>query len=104
MAESMALTLRVDPPYLGESLSSFLGRAAQFYRTPYHALMGELLSGNKQFGKGMLDLDLNPSPALERKLTQTVPGWVSPLEGFKGFYGPVVMCRSRHAYCPRCFK
>lgn len=104
MAESMPLTLRVDPPYPGESLTSFLGRAAQFYRTPYKSLITQLLGGKKLVGKGALDLDLNPPPALELGLARSVHGWRSPIESHKGFHGPVVMSRGRYAYCPRCFK
>ena len=101
MAESIPLALRVDPPYPGESLTSFLGRAAQFYRTPYKSLVTQLLGGKK---KGALDLDLNPPPDLEAALARSVHGWTSPVAPHRGFYGPVVMSRGRYAYCPRCFK
>lgn len=104
MAESIPLALRVDPPYPGESLTSFLGRAAQFYRTPYKSLVTQLLGGRKLVGKGALDLDLNPPPDLEAALARSVHGWRSPVAAHRGFYGPVVMSRGRYAYCPRCFK
>ena len=104
MVESMALTLRVDQPYSGESLTSFLGRAAQFYRTPYKSLISQLRDGKKLVGKGAHDLDLNPPPDLDLALARSVRDWKSPIECHTGFHGPVVMSRGRYAYCPRCFK
>ncbi len=104
MAARPIIRLRVDPPYPGESMSSFLGRAAQFYTIPPNALLAQLLNGDMKFGKGTVDVDLNPSPALERRLAESVVNWRSPLTDFRGFHGPVVIQRSRYAYCPRCFQ
>jgi hypothetical protein len=85
-------------------MSSFLGRASQFYAMPLKELIGQLLGGEKVFGKGISDLDLNPSPQLEKALAESVEGWISPLADFHGLHGPIVIYRGRHAYCPRCFK
>jgi hypothetical protein len=104
MATRPTIRLRVDPPYPGESMSSFLGRASQFYTIPPNVLLTQLLNGEMKCGKGAVDVDLNPSPALERRLAESVVNWRSPLADFRGFHGPVVIQRSRHAYCPRCFQ
>ncbi|TWI05721.1 hypothetical protein IP93_03010 [Lysobacter ruishenii] len=42
---NVALRLRVDPPYPGESMSSFLGRTAQFYAMPVPTLLTDLMQG-----------------------------------------------------------
>lgn len=99
-----AIRLRVHPPYPGESVSSFLGRASQFYVMPLRQLVGQLLGKERIFGKGIPDLDLNPSPLLEHALAESVEGWRSPLADFLGVYGPIVVYKGRHAYCPRCFR
>lgn len=99
-----AMRLRIAPPFPGETMSSFLGRASQFYAMPPKELIGQLLGSEKAFGKGISDLDLNPSLQLEQALAESVEGWRSPLSDFHGLYGPIVVHRGRHAYCPRCFK
>ena len=98
------MRLRIPPPYRGETMSSFLGRASQFYAMPPKVLIGQLLGSEKAFGKGIFDLDLNPSLQLEQALEECVEGWRSPLADFHGLYGPIVVQRGRYAYCPRCFK
>lgn len=85
-------------------MSSFLGRASQFYAMPPKVLISQLLGSEKAFGKGISDLDLNPSPQLEQALAESVEGWRSPLSDFHGLYGPILIQRGRCAYCPRCFK
>ena len=97
------LTLRVDPPYEGESLSSFIGRAAQFYGTPLLALLADLgrPSGS---GSTRYDVDLNPHPTLQPCLCEAVPGWRSPVDVHQGFRHWVLGPYQRTSYCVRCFE
>lgn len=99
-----ALRLRVDPPYPGESLSSFLGRTAQFYGTPVLSLVRQLLGVDATPHKGVADLDLNPPLGLEERLAESVIGWRSPLADHRGFHSVSLGRSWRHAYCPRCFE
>lgn len=103
MHENIDLRLRVDPPYEGESISSFLDRTAQFYAISRRVLLRQLIGTQSLFGPGPRDLDLNPSPYLEQRLSETVLSWESPLVSHDGFNGPTVLTGYRYAYCPRCF-
>lgn len=98
-----ALCLRVDSPYPGESMSSFLSRTAQFYLMSTPALLKELLQGQSWSSLDRRDVDLAPSPLLEQRLSETVPDWHSPLEGHENFMRWTLAQRQRLAYCPRCF-
>lgn len=97
------LRLRNDPPYPGESLSSFLERTAQFYCTHFDALLGQLMEGHGWSAKGRRDLDLNPPDVLQSRLADSVQDWRSPLTEHRGFHGWVMAPSLRHAYCPICF-
>jgi hypothetical protein len=97
------LRLRVDPPYDGESISSFVGRAAQSYSTPVRSLLSDL-TGGKPPSKQKIDLDRNPSNELLEGLGDAVHGWNSSLDNMKGFNHWVLAPSERYAYCPLCFK
>jgi TniQ len=97
------LRLRVDPPYLGESLSSFLERAAQFYALSFRDLCVALRWPRWQDGKAWTDIDFNPPIEVLESLEDSVTGWRSPIEDHRGFNKVVIGQSWRHAYCPRCF-
>lgn len=97
------LRLRLDPPYVGESMSSFLGRAANLHAMSTTSLLKELMAGEKWPSQGRRDLDLAPPAALERRLAESITQWRSPLEGFQGFQRWILAPRCRNAYCPKCF-
>lgn len=97
------LRLRNDPPYSGESLSSFVERTAQFYGTPINAFLSQLMEGHDWSVRGYRDLDLNPPDVLQSRLADSVQGWRSPLAEHRGFHGWVMAPSLRHAYCPICF-
>lgn len=102
--ERSTLRLRVDAPYPGESMSSFVGRAAQFYAMPVHVLLAQLMSGQKWTSGGRRDIDLNPPSALERRLAESVKDWHSPLAEHQGFCSWTLAPACRNAYCPTCFE
>ncbi|MEG3791248.1 TniQ family protein [Lysobacter sp. CCNWLW3] len=97
------LTLRVDPPYEGESLSSVIGRAAQFYGTPLMALLADL---GRPAGSSYrtYDLDFRPHPLIESCIGDAVPNWRSPVDGHRGFHHWVLGSSHRTSYCVRCFE
>lgn len=97
------LKLRVDPPYDGESLSSFIGRCAQFYATPPFELLKDLgrPSGTARW---RYDLDLLPQPEIPLRLSEAVPGWRSPLDAQQGFRNWVLGPYCRTSYCALCFE
>lgn len=97
------LRLRNDPPYSGESLSSFVERTAQFYGTPINAFLSQLMEGHNWGARGYRDLDLNPPDVLQSRLADSVQDWRSPLAEHRGFHGCVMAPSLRHAYCPICF-
>lgn len=99
-----ALRLRVDPPYLGESMSSFLGRTAQFYAMPVPALLADLMQGAAWSCHGRRDVDLAPPAVLEQRLAESVKDWRSPLTEHAGFLNWTLAPASRRAYCPLCFE
>lgn len=99
-----ALRLRIDAPYPGESLSSFIGRAAQFYCMPVPLLLNQLMQGEKWTSGGRRDIDLNPPAALERRLAESVTDWRSPLTSHQGFHDLTLAPARRHSYCPICFE
>lgn len=96
------LRLRVDPPYPGEALTSFLGRAAQTYGVPLSDLLRQLTQQSLSKG-GRRDLDRWPSNALLGALSDAVPGWSFSPEGLGGFRSWVLSPTARHTYCPTCF-
>ena len=98
-----AFRLRIDPPYLGESMSSFIGRAAQFYAMPASLLLRQLMQGSKWEAGVRTDIDLNPPTVLEQRLAESVQGWRSPLAQHGGFWGLTLAPSCRKAYCPECF-
>ena len=98
-----ALRLRVDPPYPGESMSSFLGRTAQFYAMPVPTLLADLMQGARWSCHGCRDVDLAPPAVLEQRLAESVKNWRSPLAGHVGFRNWTLAPASRRAYCPLCF-
>lgn len=97
------LRLRVDPPYDGESLSSFIGRAAQLYGTPLMTLLVDLgrPSGS---ARRRYDADLNPHPTIQPCLADAVSGWRSPVDAHQGFRHWVLGPSHRTSYCVRCFE
>ncbi len=97
------LRLRVDSPYPGESMSSFLSRAAQFYAMPVPYLLKSLLGSSKQSVGQRKEVDLESGSVLEGRLSETVRNWRSPAEDHKGFLGWKLAQQSRAAYCPACF-
>jgi len=97
----LPLTLLVDPPMPGESMSSFLGRAAQFYCTPQRTLFLELSQGVKQSMRP--DIDQWPTPHLLSVLEKAVPNWKSPQTDLQPFLNWVLAPSQRKAYCPACF-
>lgn len=101
---AIALRLRIDAPYPGESLSSFVGRAAQFYGMTVPSLLNQLMQGEKWTGGGRRDMDLNPPAALERRLAESVKDWRSPLTSHRGFHDLTLAPARRHSYCPTCFE
>jgi len=101
---AIALRLRIDAPYPGESLSSFVGRAAQFYGMPVPSLLNQLMQGEKWTSGGRRDIDLNPPAALERRLAESVRDWRSPLTSHQGFHDLTLAPARRHSYCPTCFE
>src|SRR3546814_4003594 len=80
-----SLRLRIDSPYPGESMSSFLSRAAQFYAMPAPSLFTELLHGRNWSALERRDVDLAPSPALGQRLSEVVSDWRSPAEKHRGY-------------------
>lgn len=95
------LTLLVDPPMPGESMSSFLGRAAQAYCTPQRTLFLELTNRRKE---GMRpDVDQWPTAQLLTVLEKAVPNWRSPQDELRPFLNWVLAPSQRKAYCPSCF-
>ena len=101
---TIALRLRIDAPYPGESLSSFIGRAAQFYGMRVPSLLNQLMQGEKWTYGGRRDIDLNPPAALERRLAESVMNWRSPLIEHQGFHDLTLAPARRHSYCPTCFE
>jgi len=101
---SGALRLRVDPPYPGESMSSFLGRTAQFYAMPVPTLLADLMRGAPWSCHGRRDVDFAPPVVLEERLAESVKDWRSPLMGHVGFRNWTLAPTSRRAYCPLCFE
>lgn len=99
----MGIRLRIDSPYPGESMSSFLARTAQFYATPPAALLKELLQEQKWSSLDCRDIDLAAPPLLEQRLSEAVPGWRSPLSEHQGFMQWTLGQYRRYAYCPTCF-
>lgn len=99
----MSMVLRVDPPYPGESMSSFLGRTAQFYAMHQRVLVSTLMEGARWNAPGRPDLDLRPPDVLEDRLACAVRDWRSPLKDWSGFLGWVLAPTQRHSYCPACF-
>jgi hypothetical protein len=97
------LRLRIDSPYPGESMSSFLSRTAQFYAMPTTALLKELVEGQNWSALDRRDVDLAPSSVLERRLSEVVPDWKSPLDEHQGFMAWTLAQRQRCTYCPTCF-
>lgn len=100
----MSMVLRVDPPYLGESMSSFIGRTAQFYAMHQRVLVSTLMEGARWSAPGRPDLDLRPPDVLEDRLASAVRDWRSPLKDWSGFLGWVLAPTQRHSYCPACFR
>lgn len=101
---SRMLRLRVPPPYEGESMSSFIGRASQFYAMPPAALLKELMDGVSWPAGWRRDLDLGIPAKLEERLAESVTDWRSPLVKHGGFCHWILAGASRTAYCPQCFK
>lgn len=99
-----ALRLRVDSPYTGESMSSFVSRASQFYAMPVPALLKQLLAGQSGSSRPCRDIDLEPPPMLEQRLSEAVANWRSPLAEHQGFRNWTLVQRQRCAYCPICFQ
>lgn len=97
------LRLRVDPPYDGESISSFVGRAAQSYSTPMRVLIDEITRGLPASAL-RIDLDRNPSNALLEGLSEAIGGNDFKLDDLRGFNHWVLAPAERNAYCPLCFK
>ena len=97
------LRLRNDLPYPGESLSSFLERTAQFYGTPFKALLDQLMEGHDRRAIVGRDLDLNPPDVLQSRLADSMQDWHSPLAEHRGFHGWAMTPARRYAYCPICF-
>lgn len=98
-----ALRLRVDSPFPGESMSSFLSRAAQFYSMPVPHLLSCLLGEHRLSTHERRELDLEPSRTLEDLLAAAVRNWRSPAADHKGFLQWNLAPGSRAAYCPTCF-
>lgn len=97
------LKLRVDAPYPGETLSSFLGRTAQYYMTPVPTLIEELMQGGA-WRNWRRDVDLAPPATLEHRLAHSVKDWRSPLMDHVGFQNWTLAPNSRRTYCPLCFQ
>lgn len=102
MAARSPLRLLVDPPYTGESLSSFLGRAAQAYCMPTSELLCQLMQGIS-WQNGRRDLDRWPPDGLLSVLSEVVRDWQSPSSAFVGFNRWVLSPKYRASYCPACF-
>lgn len=88
-------------------MSSFLGRAAQFYATTVPALLTDLLEPTGwdwRNSTNRRDLDMNPPSALELALRTAVNNWVAPLYDHQGFKHWTLATRCRDAYCPECFQ
>jgi hypothetical protein len=98
-----ALRLRIDSPYPGESMSSVIERAAQFYAMPAPTLLNQIMADETWSSRARRDLDLNPPRALERRLSECISDWRAPLADHVGFMKWTLAQRSRHAYCPLCF-
>lgn len=99
-----ALRLRIDSPYPGESISSVVERAAQFYGMPVPALMNQIMADEVWSSRSRRDLDMNPPRALERRLSECIPGWRVSSSDHAVFMKWTLAQRSRHAYCARCFE
>jgi hypothetical protein len=97
------MRLLVPAPYVDESLSSFLGRAAQAYRVEPRLLIRELATGLK-WGQGRRDLDRAAPDGFLQRLADAVPGWQSPIDGIVGFQEWSLAPAQRFAYCPLCFQ
>lgn len=104
IVSSTSLRLRVDPPYVGESLSSFLGRAAQYYGMDTLTLVHQVSPKETwKLLENSADLDFKPPQQLLARLVETVAGFTSPLENGSSFRLWHLVSRMRTAYCPHCF-
>lgn len=98
------LRLYCPPPYENESLSSFIGRAAQVYRMSQAPLFVSLGLTLMQASYGKFDIDYSPNPQLLEILGECVPGW----SGYAVEHGSFRCWRltegNRTAYCQDCFE
>lgn len=96
------LRLRVDPLYLGESLSSFVDRTAQYYCMSTRELLGQLRESDGNF-LSVPQLDYMGRSSLSARLAEAVIGWKDEPYPRHFAVQPLLRNHLRAAYCPRCF-
>jgi len=97
-----SLRLLVDPPYPGESTSSFLSRTAQAYRISVFDLVKQLVP-DRRTQRDLVDLDRWPCRPLLDALSAAVPAWPSGALTYEAGQRWFLLPRCRRAYCPLCF-
>lgn len=99
-----SVTLYCPPPYENESLSSFIGRAAQVYRmgkAPLYVSLGMTLA---DAGRGAVDIDYAPNPQLVDILSECVPEWNGYTVDQGYFRAWRLTSSNRTSYCLDCFE
>jgi hypothetical protein len=98
------LTIYCPPPCENESLSSFIGRAAQVYRMgpePFYVGIGVTLM---KASRESHDIDYAPSPQLVEILSECVPDWRGYDVEHGSFRGWRLTHGNRTSYCQDCFE
>lgn len=98
------VTLYCPPPYENESLSSFIGRAAQVYRMGKAPLFVSLGLTLVEAERGAYDVDYAPNPQLVEILAACVPDWTGYSVEHGSFRGWRLTAGNRASYCQDCFE
>jgi hypothetical protein len=99
-----SLTIYCPPPYENESLSSFVGRAAQVYRMGGEPFFISLGVNSIKESRASYDIDYAPSPQLVEILSDCVPGWKGYDVERGSFRGWRLTPGNRTSYCQDCFE
>lgn len=100
-----SIRLWIDPPYKDETISSFLDRAAGFYRIDRMDLVKQIDPEFKRWNAYLPDFDGHMGERSGPKLFKTL-GWHEELEpiNFTVIPSECLKPSARFAYCPLCFK